>query len=264
MCKLVAHRVFFVLAALASRVKPRSLSRTTRECPEACEEFACCAAKVRASGALASDEDAVVCPCVCCDRGAEHREALDLLCFAQQPSFVLLCMAAFAAELAEAQLLLGTAAFVGVFESCDDTHLDLGFLFGSRLSRFEFFLMKRGVAQIHIDAVDTRLGFVARVKNTYTSVWIDTFDESYVCEGVIIEAAVLVAVDRTMPKDEVTGGRCATVHKAMRFDVVVQQVGATTCTYARDIKQVDAKVCVYTSNPTRAVVAVADRASMSR
>ncbi len=63
--------------------------------------------------------------------------------------------------------------------------------------------------------MDTRFGFVARVKNTYTSVWIDTFDESYVCEGVVIEAAVLVAVDCAMPKDEVTGGRRATMHKAV-------------------------------------------------
>ena len=53
------------------------------------------------------------------------------------------------------------------------------------------------------------------MKNTYTSVWIDTFDESYVCEGVVIEAAVLVAVDCAMPKDEVTGGRRATMHKAV-------------------------------------------------
>ena len=101
---------------------------------------------MRASGALASDEDAVVCPCVYCDRGAEHREALDLLCFAQQPSLVLLCAAVFTTESAEAQLLLGATALVGVFESRDDTHLDLGFLCGSRSSRCEFFLMERGVA----------------------------------------------------------------------------------------------------------------------
>lgn len=113
-----------------------------------------------------------------------------------------------------------------------------------------------GFWQVHVDAVDTGSGAVSSVDDLDASVGVDAFDDADVCERVIVEAAVAIAIDGGVPEDDVSGLGAASMDQTILAEVVVDREGSASGTVGASVEDVDPKAGIDAADPAGAIAAV--------
>jgi hypothetical protein len=94
------------------------------------------------------------------------------------------------------------------------------------------------------------------MQNADPAVGFDLFNHADVCEKIVIQSAILSAIDRSMPENHVSRRRQSTVQKAVASDEFVSKHYPAGSFEAGNTKDVDPKVGVHTADPADTIATI--------